>query len=288
MIHRILSIARHTFKQSVRDKVLYNLIVFAFLLIGASILFGKISVDIQRIILVNLGLSAISIFGLLIAIFIGVSLVWREIDRRTLYNILSKPVARWEFVLGKYLGLLLTLLVNTAIMAAGFYLALFYQDRRFQAQDVASLEAIYFILLELALIVGVALLFSCISSLTLSAVLTFCIFIIGNLLADIRWFGSETHSTLVSAITTFLYYLLPNHIKETEIGKEVIKKSGDRRHQSAVRFAAEPSDIRQQIADDENAECQDGGKRQRGDAGKEQSNSDNESQFKEDEIDGFK
>src|SRR5579883_684103 len=79
-----------------------------------------------------------------------------------------------------------------------------------------------------------------------------------------------------------------NHIKETEIGKEVIKKSGDRRHQSAVRFAAEPSDIRQQIADDENAECQDGGKRQRGDAGKEQSNSDNESQFKEDEIDGFK
>jgi hypothetical protein len=95
-------------------------------------------------------------------------------------------------------------------MAAGFYLALFYQDRRFQAQDVASLEAIYFILLELALIVGVALLFSCISSLTLSAVLTFCIFIIGNLLADIRWFGSETHSTLVSAITTFLYYLLPN------------------------------------------------------------------------------
>src|SRR5579884_1897407 len=183
MIHRILSIARHTFKQSVRDKVLYNLIVFAFLLIGASILFGKISVDIQRIILVNLGLSAISIFGLLIAIFIGVSLVWREIDRRTLYNILSKPVARWEFVLGKYLGLLLTLLVNTAIMAAGFYLAL---------------------------IVGVALLFSCISSLTLSAVLTFCIFIIGNLLADIRWFGSETHSTLVSAITTFLYYLLPN------------------------------------------------------------------------------
>ncbi len=210
MIHRILSIARHTFKQSVRDKVLYNLIVFAFLLIGASILFGKISVDIQRIILVNLGLSAISIFGLLIAIFIGVSLVWLEIDRRTLYNILSKPVARWEFVLGKYLGLLLTLLVNTAIMAAGFYLALFYQDRRFQAQDVASLEAIYFILLELALIVGVALLFSCISSLTLSAVLTFCIFIIGNLLADIRWFGSETHSTLVSAITTFLYYLLPN------------------------------------------------------------------------------
>src|SRR5579884_1478409 len=150
MIHRILSIARHTFKQSVRDKVLYNLIVFAFLLIGASILFGKISVDIQRIILVNLGLSAISIFGLLIAIFIGVSLVWREIDRRTLYNILSKPVARWEFVLGKYLGLLLTLLVNTAIMAAGFYLALFYQDRRFQAQDVASLEAIYFILLELS------------------------------------------------------------------------------------------------------------------------------------------
>ncbi|MGH9470387.1 MAG: ABC transporter permease [Terriglobia bacterium] len=208
MIHRIATIARHTFKQSVRDKVLYSLIVFAFLLIGASILFSKISVGIQQVILINLGLGAISVFGLLIAIFIGISLVWRELERRTLYNILSKPVARREFILGKYLGLLLTLVVNTAVMAAGFYAVLFLQDR--SAPALGSLEAIYMIILELGLVVGVALLFSCISSPALSALFTFCIFIIGNFLADIRSFGHSTGSAWISSLTGALYYLLPN------------------------------------------------------------------------------
>lgn len=210
MFHRIAAIALHTFKQSVRDRVLYNLIIFALLMIGAAILFGQISVGIQKIILVNLGLSAIAIFGLLIAIFIGISLVWREIERRTLYNVLSKPVARWEFILGKYSGLLLTLLVNTGIMTVGFYLALFWQSRKLETRDLGSLEAVYFILLELALVVGVALFFSCISSPTLSAVFTFCVFVIGNLLADIRWFGHASHSAVLSSLTSLLYYALPN------------------------------------------------------------------------------
>ncbi|MGH9344828.1 MAG: ABC transporter permease [Terriglobia bacterium] len=210
MIHRVSTIALHVFKQSVRDRVLYNLIVFAILLIGAALLFGRISVGIQQIILVNLGLSAISVFGVIIAIFIGISLVWREIERRTLYNVLSKPVARWEFILGKYLGLLLTLVANTAIMGAGFYLALFYLNHHFRRQDLGPLEAIYFILLELALVVGVALFFSCISTPVLSAVFTFCVFVIGNLLADIRWFGHESGSALMSGVTAFLYYVLPD------------------------------------------------------------------------------
>lgn len=219
MIHRIATIALHTFKQSVRDKVLYDLIVFAFLLIGASILFGKISVGIQQIILVNLGLSAIAIFGLLIAIFIGISLVWREIERRTLYSVLSKPVARWEFILGKYLGLLLTLVVNTAIMAAGFFLALFFQGGRSRPLALGSLEAVCLILLELGLVVGVALLFSCISSPALAALFTFCIYIIGNFLEDIRGFGYETGSALVKSLTTALYYLLPNFSDFNVIGR---------------------------------------------------------------------
>lgn len=210
MIHRILTIASHVFKQSVRDRVLYNLIAFAILMIGAAVLFGQISVGIQQIILVNLGLGAISVFGVLIAIFIGISLVWREIERRTLYNVLSKPVARWEFILGKYLGLLLTLAVNTAIMTAGFYAALFYINRRFELHDLGPLEAIYLILLELALVVAIALFFSCVSTPVLAAVFTFCVFVIGNLLADIRWFGHESSSAALAAVTSFLYYALPD------------------------------------------------------------------------------
>ncbi len=207
---RVATIAFHTFKESVRQKVLYNLVAFALLLISAAILFGSISVGVEQIILITLGLTSISVFGLLIAIFIGIDLVSREIERRTIYNILSKPVTRVEFLLGKYLGLLLTLLVNTAIMTAGFYAALFYQKRSLGLRDLVYLGAIYFILIQLAMVVGIALVFSCISTPVLSAVYTFCLYVIGNFSADLRAFGQETHSAMLGTMTDILYYALPN------------------------------------------------------------------------------
>jgi ABC-type transport system involved in multi-copper enzyme maturation permease subunit len=205
-----MAIALGAFKESVRERVLYNLIVFAFLMIGAAILLGSISVGVEQIILVNLGLGAISVFGLLIAIFIGIGLVSKEIDRRTIYNILSKPVTRAEFILGKYAGLLLTLFVNTAIMTAGFYVALAIQKRGLALHDFTLLVAVYFILLQLAIVVGVAIFFSCISTPILSAVFTFCIFVIGNFSSGIRSFGQESGSLLLQKTTAALYYLLPN------------------------------------------------------------------------------
>lgn len=207
---RVASIALHTFKESVRERVLYNLIVFALLLISAAILFGSIAVGIEQIILVNLGLTSISVFGLLMATFIGIGLVSKEIERRTIYSILSKPVSRVEFIIGKYFGLLITLAVNTAIMTLGFYGALFYQKHRLEPSDLIVLGAVYFILLELAVAVGLALFFSCISTPILSAVFTLCLFVIGNLLSDIRWFGEESGSVALRKVTAVLYYLLPN------------------------------------------------------------------------------
>jgi ABC-type transport system involved in multi-copper enzyme maturation permease subunit len=207
---RVVTIAVHTFKESVRQKVLYNLVAFALLLIGASILFGSISVGVEQIILVTLGLSSISVFGLLIAIFIGIDLVSKEIERRTIYNILSKPVTRAQFILGKYLGLLLTLVVNTAIMMAGFYAALFYQKRALGPGDLVYLGAVYFILLQLAMVVGIAVVFSCISTPVLSAVYTFCLYIIGNFSADLRAFGQGSQSPILGMVSDALYYALPN------------------------------------------------------------------------------
>ncbi len=207
---RIWNITWHTFEEAARDRVLYNLIVFALLMIGASILFGQISVGIERIILVDLGLSSIAVFGLLMAILIGIGLVSKEIERRTIFNVLSKPVDRFEFILGKYFGLLLTLAVNTGVMAAGFYLALFYQKRSLGPEDLLPLGAIYFILLQFALVVAWALFFSCLSTPVLSAVFTFSIYVAGHFLSDLRFFGQETHSWLASGVTTLLYYLLPN------------------------------------------------------------------------------
>jgi len=207
---RIVTIALGTFTESVRERVLYNLIVFAFLMIGAAILLGSISVGVEQIILVNVGLAAISLFGLLIAIFIGIGLVSKEIERRTIYNILSKPVTRAEFILGKYAGLVLTLLVNTAIMTAGFYVALAVEERSLGLHDLSLLIAVYFILLELAIVVGIAIFFSCISTSILSAVFTFCLFVIGNFLSDIRGFGQLSGSPVLEKLTAVVFYLLPN------------------------------------------------------------------------------
>lgn len=209
-MRRVASIAQHTFMETIRERVLYNLIVFALLMIAAAVLFGSISVGIEDIVLINLGLTSISVFGVLMAIFIGIGLVYKEIEKRTIYNILSKPVARAEFILGKFLGLVFTLTVNTAIMTVGFYLALYYRKRTLEASDWFALQAVYLIMLELALVVGVALFFSCISTPVLSSVFTFCVFVIGNSLNDIRWFGQETHNFFMERFTAALYYILPN------------------------------------------------------------------------------
>ena len=104
-MQRVAAIALNTFREAVRDRVLYNLIVFALLLIATAILFGEISIGVQKLILVNLGLAAITFFGLAIAIFIGIGLVYKEMDKRTLYALLAKPVRRSEFILGKFCGL---------------------------------------------------------------------------------------------------------------------------------------------------------------------------------------
>lgn len=209
-MRRIAAIASNTFRECVRDKVLYNLILFAFLLIGAAILFGQISIGVQQIILVNLGLTSVSIFGLAMAIFIGIGLVYKEMDKRTLYSLLAKPVHRYEFILGKFFGLGLTLLVNTSIMTVGFFVALYYLRRSFQASDFYLLVAIYLIFLQLLLITAFALFFSCFSTPILSASFTFGLYVIGTLASDIRLFGKATESPFMEQLTTAIYYLLPN------------------------------------------------------------------------------
>lgn len=203
-------VAINTFREAVRDRVLYNLIFFALLMIGAAILVGQISVGIDRLVIVSLGLSAISLFGLVMAVFIGVGLVYKEIEKRTLYSLLAKPVRRWEFLVGKYAGLLLTLVVNTALMTLGVAAALYYVDRTFLRPDLTILIAIYFILLELGLVTALALFFSCFSSPLLSTLFTLGIYITGVFAQDIREFGEFTHNRFLEAATRLLYYVIPN------------------------------------------------------------------------------
>src|ERR1700747_1476659 len=135
MSARILHIASNTFREAVRDRVLYNLIAFAVLMSGAAILVGEISINIERLVVINLGLTAISLFGIVIAIFIGIGLVSKEIEKRTLYTVLSRPVRRWQFIVGKFFGLAGTLVMNAFFMAIGVFAALFYVMHKLQASD---------------------------------------------------------------------------------------------------------------------------------------------------------
>jgi len=206
---RIGHIASNTFREAVRDRVLYNLIAFALLLSGAAILVGQISIDIERLVVVDLGLTAVSLFGIVIAIFIGIGLVSKEIEKRTLYTVLSRPVRRWEFIVGKFLGLAGTLVVNTFFMAIGVFGALLYVTHKFSAADASILIALYFIILEFLIVCALALLFSSFSTPLLSAIFAFSLFVIGSFAEDLRGFAAMTHG-FTRWIATAAAYLVPN------------------------------------------------------------------------------
>jgi ABC-type transport system involved in multi-copper enzyme maturation permease subunit len=209
MSARIVHIASNTFREAVRDRVLYNLIAFALLMSGAAVLVGQISIDIERLVVINLGLTAVSLFGMVIAIFIGIGLVSKEIEKRTLYTMLSRPVRRWEFIVGKFCGLAGTLVVNTLLMAIGVFAALLYVSQHFQAADTWVLVALYFIILQFFIITALALLFSSFSTPLMSAVFAFSLFVIGSFAEDLRGFAAMTHG-LTRWLATGAAYLVPN------------------------------------------------------------------------------
>jgi ABC-type transport system involved in multi-copper enzyme maturation permease subunit len=207
---RIAAIARNAFREAVRDRVLYNLVLFVLLLTGASIFIGELSGGQERKVIVDLGLSAMLLFGVFIAIFVGVGLVYKEIERRTIYAVFSKPVGRGEFLVGKYLGLCLTLLVNVLVMGVGVSLALLYVSHGWDPLIPTIWPAVLLIYMELMLLTAVALLFSSFSSPALSALLTFMVFIIGHFSADLKSLAVSLGSTSARYLITGLYYLLPN------------------------------------------------------------------------------
>lgn len=210
MLHRILAIACNTFRETVRDKILYNLILFALIMILSSIMLGRLTLGNEDRIILDLGLSAISIFGMLIAIFIGIGLVYKELEKRTVYALLAKPVYRYELILGKYVGLLFTLLVNVAVMTVGLELALLYTGRIGLGGHLRVLTAVFPIFLSLALTTALALLFSTFSTPALSALFTFFLWIIGHFGKDLESFGALTKSAAVGWFCHALYYILPN------------------------------------------------------------------------------
>ena len=213
-------IAVNVFRESVRDKVLYNLLLFAILMMGASYVIGQLTAGQDVKIIKDLGLAAILVFGLFIAVFIGIGLVSKEVERRSIYNLLSKPVDRPQVVAGKYFGLALTLTVNVAIMAAALYLVLFYTAWGIPAEtqkawdapalDPRLIKAVVLILVELMIVTAIALLFSTFSTPIVSAALTFGFVVAGHFSADLRNFDQVVDSPAAATVARALYWVLPN------------------------------------------------------------------------------
>ncbi|MBM3242425.1 hypothetical protein FJZ31_39705 [Candidatus Poribacteria bacterium] len=204
---KITAIAFNTFREAVRDKIFYNLLIFALLVIVASVLLGDLSIGQNEKFIKDIGLAAIALFGVLTAILVGISLVYKEIDRRTIYTIISKPVHRYEFLLSKYFGLCLTLLVNVAIMAFFLFVIIWWKH---YSPSLSLLTAILLIYFQLLLLTSIALLFSTFSSPTMSAVFTIAIYIIGHLTSDLKEIGQTAQSKFSHYLINCLYYILPN------------------------------------------------------------------------------
>lgn len=203
---RVLSIALNTFRENLREKLLYNLLIFALLMIGSSVLLTRLTVGEWDRLIIDLGLSSMNIFGVLIAIFVGISLVNKEIEKRTIYTIVSKPVPRYEFLLGKYLGLVITLFINTMVMAVGLLAVMMYLNAPI---TVLLFEALGLIFMEFLVVTAVALLFSTFTSATLSAIFTLAIYVVGHLSSDLKLFG-EKMGEVGKAVLNSIYYVMPN------------------------------------------------------------------------------
>ena len=202
----IRAIALLTFKEAIRSKILYLLLSFAAVLISLSWIIGQLTVGDEMKIIKDLGISSIHFFGVLITIFIGIGLVFREMERRTIYMVLSKPLRRYHFLLGKFFGMALTLFLILCTLVAVFYLVLYLKG----GATPQLLLSFYMIYLEWLMITGVALLFSSFSTPLLSTMLTLASFLMGHLTESLLMLKTRITSEITNAVLTILFYALPN------------------------------------------------------------------------------
>ena len=215
---RVYPIALNTFREAIRDRVLYLLLFFALVMIFTSRIASLLTVGEESKIIIDIGLSAISFFGVLMAVLIGITLVSREIEKKTIHNILSKPIRRYQFLLGKYGGLLLTILIMDIIMTLGLLLTLYFKSGRF---EFSLLLAMGLFFCELLIITAFAIFFSTFTTPILSSVFTLAVYVVGHLSWNLLALKERIASFWGKALCTLLYYLLPN-LENFNIKNEVV------------------------------------------------------------------
>jgi len=205
-MNRIFAIARNTFREAVRNKILYSLLFFAVLIILSALAIGNLTLHEEVRTIRDIGLFGIDHFGVIIAIFVGVNLLYKELDLKTVYTILPKPLWRWEFVLGKWLGMLLTLAVQMAVMGAVLAVVLAVEGARF---DVPTAKAVWLLFVNVMLVTSIAVFFSAFSSPFLSGFFALGCFVVGRSVPDIRALGEKMGSS-ARAVLNLLCDVIPN------------------------------------------------------------------------------
>jgi len=202
----LFAIARNTWLETIRDRILNALVFFALMMISSSLLLGQLSAGQDVKIIKDLGLAAFNFFGVIIAVFVGTNLLHRELERRTVFVVLTKPVPRWQFLGGKLLGLMATLTVLSAAMGLGYVLLL--AALRVELH-VGLYAALGFAWLELLVITTLTLLFSTFTTPVLSAIYVFALYFIGHNLNTFRHLAEQA-GTGVREVLLALFYVLPN------------------------------------------------------------------------------
>lgn len=205
---RILAVARNTFREAVRNKILYSLLFFAALLILSSLALGELSVHEEARMTRDVGLFGIDLFSVLIAVFVGVNLLYQELERKTVYTILPKPIARWEFVVGKWLGVQGTMLVQIVAMGLVLFGAMFFQGGA-GALTLPLASALWLLVMNTTVVTSLALFFSAFSSPFLSGFFTLGLFVLGRSVPDLRLLAAKSEGGL-GALIEGASWLLPN------------------------------------------------------------------------------
>lgn len=207
-MRRIAAVARNTFREAVRNKILYSLLFFALALIASALALGQLSIHEERRMIRDVGLFGVDLFSVLIAIFVGVNLLYKELALKTVYTILPKPIARWEFVLGKWLGVMATLAAQIVVMGLAVA-ATVAADGGAAAVDAALGKALWLLLMNVTIVTSVAMLFSSFSSPFLSGLLSLGVFVLGRSVPDVRALADRVGGGMGRALAAFCA-VLPN------------------------------------------------------------------------------
>ncbi len=204
---KIKAIILNTFREAIRDKVFIAIIIFSVIIMGSARIIKPLTLGEEAKVVKDIGLNTITLFSVLIAILIGGRLVYKEIEKRTVYLILTRPIQRWKFIVGKYLGLMLVLFESILIMTGIFYLMLLLLGI---SANFFMLWAVILIFFQLAVVTAIAIFFSTFSTPITSAVFTSALYVIGHLTRDLKALAAISKSSVANLLTDIFYYLLPN------------------------------------------------------------------------------